>query len=109
MLKKTIITATVLSLLVGAVAFAQTTLPPSPVQNISDVTRVLNTFLNWMFTIFLILAVIFIVWAAFLYLTAGGDAEKIGSAHKQLIYAAIAIGVALLSRGVQPLVENLLR
>ncbi|KKU14852.1 hypothetical protein A3A20_02965 [Candidatus Wolfebacteria bacterium RIFCSPLOWO2_01_FULL_45_19] len=111
MLKKTIVASVALSLLaIPMLSLAQVPPPPaSPITGISDVIRVLNTFVAWMFAILMVLAVIFILYAAFLYLTAGGDAEKVSTANKQLIYAAVAIGVALISQGVRILVEQFLR
>ena len=73
-----------------------------------DVIRILNTIVSWMFTIFLIIAVIFIIWAAFKYLTSGGDPEGVKDATKMVIYAAVAIAVALLSAALRFAVQDLL-
>ena len=54
---------------------------------------------NWIFAVLIILAVIFILLAAFTYLTSGGG-EEVKKAHKQLLYAAIAIAVAVLAKGI---------
>lgn len=54
---------------------------------------------NWMFTFLLVAAVIFIVYAAYNYLLSEGSEEKVAAAHKMLIFAAVAVAVALLSRG----------
>jgi uncharacterized membrane protein len=67
---------------------------------------VLNLFcviFSWAFYFLIALAVIFVLVAAFKYLTAGGDPEKVKAAGSTLLYAAVAIGVALLARAV-PLV-----
>jgi hypothetical protein len=69
--------------------------------------NVVNTIIDWMFTILLVLSVVFILWAAFKYLTAGGDEEKVGAAHKMLLWAVVAIAVALLSQGVIFIVQEL--
>ena len=45
--------------------------------------------------------------AAYKYLTAGGDPEKVKSASNILIYAAIAIVVALFARGLPTLIYSL--
>ena len=71
-----------------------------------DVLTILNNLTNWLYTIFLIVAVIFIILAAFKYLTSGGG-EEVGVAHKMLLYAAIAIAVAMLSKGIVRIVEIL--
>ena len=78
---------------------------PSTVGGIVDVLRGV---VRWVYIIFFIVAVMFILFAAFNYLTAGGDAEKITTAKNQLIYAAIAIVVALLAVGFEVIIRNFL-
>ncbi len=68
---------------------------------------VFNTLINWLFTLLLILAVVFILIAAFLYITGGGNEEKIKKAHNYLKFAAIGIAVALLAQGVRFLISQL--
>ncbi len=62
----------------------------------------------WMFYFLIVVAVIMVVVAAFKYLTAGGDPEKVKSAGATLMYAAVAIGVALLAKAVPLIVGNFL-
>lgn len=62
---------------------------------------------NWMFTFLLLIAVIMIIYAAFLYLTSGGG-EEVGKAHKMLVYSAIAIAVGTLAQGVVTVVQKLI-
>ena len=52
-------------------------------------------------------AVIVVIYAAFLYLFAGGEAEKIKTAQKYLTYVAVAIAVALLSKTFVFIIEEL--
>lgn len=80
---------------------------PAPVRGIEDVIRILNTVVNWIFTILLIVAVIYIFMAAFSYLGSGGDAVKVATAQTKLIYALVAIGVALIARGLEFIVRQL--
>lgn len=97
------------AMLMPFLAAAQIQSPPqAPVTRIEDLIRVLNTLVNWLFAILMIIAVIFIFYAAYLYLTAGGDPEKVKTATKQLVFAAIAIGVALIAQGVKFVVSQLL-
>lgn len=78
--------------------------PPGSVQ-FETVSGALCTLVAWIFTLLIILTVIFILWAAYLYLTSAGDEEKIKKANHQLLYAAIAVIVAILSRGLPTLVS----
>lgn len=81
---------------------------PTGVDNVSfgTVSSVFCTIAGWIFTILIILAVIYILWAAWLYLSSSGDEEKIKKANHQLFYAAIAIIVAILARGAPFFIAN---
>ena len=61
---------------------------------------------KWVYTIFFIVAVIFILFAAFNYLSGGENTEKLKTAHNQIIYAAIAIAVALLAVGISTIIQR---
>ena len=78
---------------------------PSTMGGLIDVLRGV---VRWVYIIFFIIAVMFILFAAFNYLTAGGDSEKVTTAKNQLIYAAIAIVVALLAVGFEVIIRNFL-
>jgi len=84
------------------------TQPPKNITSIGTLVTVLQTVLGWMFTIFLILAVVMIIWAAFIYLTAGGEEEKLGKAKSILIYAVVAVVVALVAAGLPNIVGSLI-
>jgi hypothetical protein len=60
--------------------------------------------LKWAFWI---LAAIMILYAAFIYLTAGGDPDKVKKASHMLLYAAIAMAVALLATVLPNLVASI--
>ncbi|MDP3901415.1 MAG: hypothetical protein Q8Q37_00355 [bacterium] len=79
----------------------------SNVQDVGDVVRVLDNIVNWLFAFLLASALIFILIAAYAYLSAGGDQEEIKKAHRMIFYAAIAIAVGLLSRSVVPIVGSI--
>jgi len=91
-----------------AVGFAAPETPTPIFDDIDDIVRIINTLLNWVFTIFFIVAAIAIVIAAYTYLTAGGSEEKITKAKKQLTYAIVAIAIALLAVSFKPLITTLL-
>ena len=55
---------------------------------------------NWIFSIFLVIAVLMIVIAAFNFLTANGNSEKLGSAKKQLVYAVVSVAIAVLAKSI---------
>lgn len=81
--------------------------PPTILFNFQTVINILNTAVTWIFTVFLIVAVIFIIVAAFRYLFSGGDAAAIKKATQAVIFAAVAIAVALLSIAIRFVVQQI--
>jgi len=81
-----------------------------PVTNVSftTISGALCTLIAWIFTLLIVLAVIYVLWAAYNYLTSNGEEEKIKKANHQLLYAAIALVVAILSRGIPLFVGSIL-
>lgn len=58
---------------------------------------VLVTVVQWFYTIVFIIAVLFILLAAYNFITSKGDPGKTKTARSQLMYAVVGIAVALLS------------
>jgi len=78
----------------------------SGLDTISGWVGVLLTVVQWVYTILFIVAVLFILLAAYNFVMSKGDPEKVGNAKKQLLYAVIGIAVGLLSYLVVALVRN---
>ena len=103
----------VLTVAVAGVAFAQT-VPAAPRTIPSGITTatgfiaLLNDLTDWLFVIWVLIAVLFIVVAGLQFIMAQGDPTAISKARMSLIWAAVGIGVALLARGLPEAVENLL-
>ena len=71
---------------------------------ISSITRVVNWF-SWFIAV---VAVAMGLYAAFLYLTARGDAKQVADAHKTLVYAIIGITVAILAFSIVTITKTFL-
>jgi len=110
-MKKSIISLVMLGVvMVAPVAFAQLQGPPggvtlpnsqnSPLANPGSLGNTVCTVLDYMFYALIVLAIVFVLIAAFKYLTAQGDPEKVKVASKTLIYAAVAVAVGLIARAV---------
>lgn len=104
----------ILSLGLPVLASAQGIQQP-PIQapeNIRDVnyilggTGILCTTINWIFWLLIVLTIIFVLVAAFKYLTAAGDPEKVKGAGNTLLYAAVAVVVALIAKGLPLIVSS---
>lgn len=78
------------------------------VENIGGLIDIIKSVVRWTYVIFLIIAVLFIIFAAYNYLISQGEPEAIKNIHNQLIYAAIAIAVALLAVSANLIVESII-
>src|SRR3990167_517156 len=76
-------------------------LPPGPATGLALLNTV-DLVTNWVFAIFTVLTIIFVLLAAFQFVTAGGDAVKVGEARQKLIWASVGVIVALASKGLVP-------
>lgn len=96
------------SLVMGVLTGSTTPGTGSPVTTPSDFYDIAVRILSFMQTFFWILASIFIVVAAYKYLTSAGSEDKVKSAKMTLIYAGIAIVVALISTAVVGAINSFL-
>ena len=113
--KKLVVAVGTLGLLVAPVlAFAQLpTIAPSPnvagpITGSQSFINLVNQILFYVATLFWILAAVFVFYAAYLYLTAAGDEEKVKKASHTLMYAVVAIAVGIMAYGIPVLVNTFL-
>ena len=111
--------AVILAMGAGSVALAQAPTaepiptdlaPPTagvPTKGAELLTKV-STMGNWVFAVLLAISIIFIVVAAFEFVTGQGNAEKMTAARQKLIYAALGIGIALLATGIDDVLRSIL-
>lgn len=98
-MKKILLIAVLVGFLVfPAIGFVQA-VPIEPAPRL-DPIRVLERIIDVVFTILLIFAALMIVVAAFYFVTASGDAEKVSTARNFVLYAIIGVVVAFLARGL---------
>ncbi|MBM3256932.1 MAG: hypothetical protein FJY98_01210 [Candidatus Liptonbacteria bacterium] len=79
---------------------------PAPITTLGGAFDILCNVLGWIFILLIVLAVFFVIVAAFRYLMAGGEPEKVGAANHTLIYAAVAVVVAIIARGIPIIIAN---
>jgi len=81
-----------------------------PIKTPGDIfTKILKPIVQWTYTIFFAVAVLFILVAAFSFLTAKGDPTKINSARSQILWACVAIAIALISVGAAQIIQGLIK
>ncbi|MDP3880803.1 MAG: hypothetical protein Q8Q32_01295 [bacterium] len=108
---KKIKTLLAIYLLLPLTAFAQGKIT-GPVDTEGEVITVFERIANWIYTFFLIAAVICILLAAFKFLGIGGGGGKkdaptsIQEGKRMLLYAVIAIAIALFAGYAPNVIEN---
>lgn len=102
-MKQKILAAIALSavVLMPGLASAQTT----TIVNFCSILSLVNTVLQWFGILVFLIAIAAILYAAFLFLTAGGNEESLSTAKKVLIYGIIGIAVALLATNAVAIVQ----
>lgn len=99
-------------LALSGVAFGQIANIPgvtnTGITTVGGIMDVIKNVIRWIYILFFIIAVALVLMAAFTYLTAGGDSEKVKEAKNRIIYAAVAIVVALLSVALETIITNFL-
>lgn len=78
------------------------------IDSTQDVLCVLNNIANWMFTFLLAFAVLFILYGAYLFLTAGSSPDNAQKARSQIIYAVVAITIGILAKSFELVIRSVL-
>jgi magnesium-transporting ATPase (P-type) len=76
-------------------------LPKGP----ESILELVSLIADWIFTFLIVLAVIFLLLAAFNYM--GGSEEGVQKAHRMLLFTAVAVAVAFLAIGIVTAVQML--
>jgi len=110
--KKIIIASLSLLILFGfslAVFAEQPKEIPAGPQTMDELVIIVGKIANAVFYLLLAVAVIMLLIAAFTWLTAAGNEEKLTTARKMLIWALVGIGVALLSKGLVTIITSVIK
>lgn len=74
-----------------------------------DFKKFLNDVIQLLGTILMGLSVLYLLYSAFLFMTAQGEPDKITEARRTLTYALVGIGLALIALSVPELITNILK
>lgn len=75
-------------------------------KDLSFIRNLLCKSVDWIFTFSLIIGIIFVLFAAFTYMTSSGNEEKVSQANRSLFYAAIGLLIAILANGVPAIIGD---
>jgi len=73
------------------------------------IDQTLNTVANYVIGALVVMAVFYVIWAGFTFISSAGDPTKVDLARKRIMYAAIGIVVALLAKGIVSLVLSAMK
>lgn len=68
--------------------------------NTTDIRVLINKIIDLLFTLGIPLAVLLILWAGFLFLTSGGNPQKVNQAKATLLWTIVGFSILLLSKGI---------
>ncbi len=91
----------------GVVNVIKDFIPEAP-QSATDIAQIFCNFSWWFLELVFAVAVLGILWAAFKYITAGGDEKNVALAKQILTYAIIGIVVALVAFSAVDIVYSLM-
>ena len=74
----------------------------------AELVGLIENLINWFFIGFMLLSVVFVLLAALQFISSGGDPNGVKSAKNKLFWAAVAIAIALLSKGFVLAIGNIL-
>jgi len=106
-MKKVLVSLISAGLLLSAVAVLAQGPVDAPGWAEVDVMATLDNISNWLFAILLAVAVMAIIVAAYMFVTASGDPDKVKTARNFVLYALIGVIVALVARGLVLLMDRI--
>lgn len=98
----------------GSLAFAVEENPsmgsveiPNPLK-VTSVSALIDRLLTYVITIATILLPMAIIYAAYLFMTSGGDPEKVTEGRRTILWTVIGYALILISKGVTMIVAEIL-
>lgn len=80
---------------------------PNPLSS-QSITDILDKIIDFMLIVAGPVAVIMTIYAAYLFITAGDNQERIKTARKTLMYVIIGVAILILSKGIVSLTKSFL-
>ena len=80
---------------------------PNPLTDCT-ISGLLSRIIDWLIYLSFFITVVMIIWGGVNYVTAGGNAEKVKTANRTLVYALIGFAIVILSKAFASLLVSLL-
>jgi type IV secretory pathway VirB2 component (pilin) len=82
---------------------------PNPLGANATIADILNRIINFLLAVAGPIAVLVVVIAGIMYMTAGGSQERLGQAKRALWWAVIGIAILLFSKGIVTVIQAILK
>ena len=83
-------------------------IPTPPVSNTQNLEGLATVSLRWIFWGLIVVSVALFLIGGYRYATSSGDPERVHNANRTLIFAAVAMAVALVAAGMRFVIGSLL-
>jgi len=77
-------------------------------QGVGEILRIMGSIGNFLFAIFMGVALLFVVWGGIQFVVSGGDPTKVSEAKKRMIWAIVGISIALLAAFVDDILGSII-
>jgi len=108
LLKTKIVLLTVLAFSLLLISISSAIDIENPLSKTSDIYTLVMKILDFLIILAIPLSAILIVYSGLLYITSAGNAEKIKTAQKTLIWALIGFAIVLIAKGVPAIIQEFL-
>ncbi len=100
-------TLVITGLLLGSVVWGQSVSLPNPLEA-NSFEELIDSVINIIFYLALLLAPLMVIVAGFLFVTAAGDPNRVTAAKRIILWTAVGFLIVLLSKGIFQAVTGLL-
>lgn len=91
----------------NSVGGTQTIELPNPL-GVSNINDLINKIIDGLIIFAAPVAVAMVIWAAYLFMSSGGDPKKITTARSALLWTVVGYAILLLAKGVGLIIQNFL-
>ncbi len=92
----------------AATSFAAELNIKNPFGETSDIYTLIKKIIDFLFGIAVLLTPIIIIYAGFLYITSAGNADKIKTAQKVIIWALVGFAIVLIANSIPTIIKEFL-
>lgn len=82
---------------------------PTVFSDVAGLKNLIDKIGDWVFIVLMAVAGTFLIVAGLMWVTAGGNPEKVNKARQMLVNALIGVAIGLLARGIVMVIDSIIR